>query len=70
MNKNKKLLMILKAKNKIKQLKKANPEMSDDEIAEKAVHEMFGAEGTELLKQVKKNPDQYNDFMKNIKVKL
>lgn len=70
MNKNKKLLMILKAKNKIKQLKKANPGMSDDEIAEKVVHEMFGAEGTELLKQVKKNPDKYKDFMKDIKVKL
>jgi len=66
MNKNKKLLMIFQAKSKIKKMKKANPEMSDDEIAEKVIGEMFGDEGLKLLEEVKKHPDQYKDVLKDV----
>ena len=65
---NKKVLMIFKAKQKIKKMKKEHPEMTEEEISEKVIDEMFGREGVELLNQVKKDPSKYAEALKEIHI--
>lgn len=53
--------MSYRAKSKINKAKKKYPELSEQEIGELVVEDMFGSEGVKTYKAVLDNPELLND---------
>lgn len=68
MNKNKKILAIFKAKQVAKRITRENPDLTQEEVEEKVITELFGEKGTSVLKDVRTNPDKYSDILKDIHI--